>query len=123
MTSIRLRAFLCFDGRKEIPVARLGWDDRARHAVAEWDPGFSACSPPLSPPRIKSYNALLMPQQRAFGDLPALFGDSLPDGWGRLLIDRELAASGVSRVEITDLERLALVGTDGEPTIRSPSLV
>lgn len=113
MTSIRLRAFLCFDGQKEIPVARLGWDDRARHAVAEWDPGFSARSLPLSPLRIKSYNALLRPQQRAFGDLPALFGDSLPDGWGRLLIDRELAARGVSRVEITDLERLALVGTDG----------
>ena len=113
MRSDRLHATLCFDGSGERAVARLGWDPRERHVVAEWEADFAARPLPLWPLRLKGYQSLLRPAGRAFGDLPALFGDSLPDGWGRMLIDRELVARGLNRADLTDLQRLALVGADG----------
>lgn len=113
MTVRRLHVALDFDKGAEIPVGRLGWDVTARQAVAEWSATFIADPLPISPLLVKVPSGLLRPKGRAFGDLPGLFGDSLPDGWGRLLIDRELAARGQSVIDITDLDRLALVGRDG----------
>lgn len=66
--------------------------------------------PPLAR-GVRRPQGLLRPRRWGFGDLPGLFGDSLPDGWGRLLIDRNLAARGRARTDITDLDRLAMVGT------------
>jgi hypothetical protein len=45
--------------------------------------------------------------------LPEVFGDSLPDGWGRLLIDREFERRGSGRTAIAPVDRLAIVGTHG----------
>lgn len=39
------------------------------------------------------------------------FEDSLPDGWGKLLIDRKAAQLGMSAAALTPLDRLALVGS------------
>jgi serine/threonine-protein kinase HipA len=39
-----------------------------------------------------------------------LFDDSLPDGWGRLLIDRKAVELGLSAANVTPLDRLTLVG-------------
>ena len=100
-------------GTNECPVGQMGWDGRARHAVLEWDRTFVAAPLPISPVHIKSQAGLLRPTSRAYGDLPAVFGDSLPDGWGKLLVDRELQARGVRLDEITDMDRLAMVGTAG----------
>lgn len=108
----RLSASLNFGG-PETPIARLGWDGTQRHVAAEWTPEFQRSPLPLSPLLLRQYSTLLRPRGRAFGDLPGLFGDSLPDGWGRLLIDRDLAARGRSASGITDLDRLAMVGSDG----------
>jgi serine/threonine-protein kinase HipA len=42
-----------------------------------------------------------------------VFNDSLPDGWGRLLLDRTLSSRGINIPEITPLDRLAFVGSGG----------
>lgn len=39
-----------------------------------------------------------------------LFADSLPDGWGTLIMDRWFAKQGVNRKEITPIDRLAFLG-------------
>lgn len=109
----RLSVALDFGGQAVVPIGRMGWDVAARQAVVEWESTFIVQPLPVSPLLVKTYTGLLRPRGRAFGDLPSLFGDSLPDGWGRLLIDRELAARGRSAVDITDLDRLAMVGRDG----------
>ncbi|MDO5648697.1 type II toxin-antitoxin system HipA family toxin [Paracoccus sp. (in: a-proteobacteria)] len=111
---MRLRAGLDFD--TTVAVAVLGWDAGARQAAAQWDDGFRANPLPVSPLLLRPdapLTGLLRPRGRGFGDLPGLFGDSLPDGWGRLLIDRDLAARGRARHDITDLDRLAMIGRDG----------
>lgn len=45
-----------------------------------------------------------------FEGLHAVFSDSLPDGWGRLLMDRVFAQHQIARHSITPLDRLAYVG-------------
>lgn len=110
----RLVADLRFSAQGvDVKVAQLGWDTARREAAAEWDATFAASPLPLSPLLVKDHASLLRSRNRAFGDLPGLFGDSLPDGWGRLLVDRELAARGKSRSSITDLDRLSMVGQHG----------
>ena len=53
-----------------------------------------------------------------------VFDDSLPDGWGRLLVDRLLRSHGVEPYDVGPLARLAVVGSQGlgaleyEPEIR-----
>lgn len=47
------------------------------------------------------------------GGLHGLFSDSLPDGWGRLLLDRALSAKNINPYDISPLDRLAYVGQKG----------
>lgn len=48
-----------------------------------------------------------------FGGLFDVFADSLPDGWGQLLLDRYLENFGLQRGSLSALERLAYVGRSG----------
>lgn len=70
--------------------------------------GFSIS--PLSLPLEKRvFIANPLPFDGAFG----VFDDSLPDGWGRLLVDRALAARGIEPARVGLLARLSLVGANG----------
>jgi len=51
--------------------------------------------------------------ERSLGGLPGFLADSLPDSWGRLLLDRRLRELGHSPSAVTGLERLAIVGARG----------
>lgn len=42
-----------------------------------------------------------------------MFADSLPDGWGRLLVDRMLKNNEISPFEVDSLNKLAIVGDSG----------
>ena len=42
-----------------------------------------------------------------------VFADSLPDDWGKLLLDRALTAKGIDISNMTMLDRLAFVGSKG----------
>ncbi|MDF1576656.1 MAG: type II toxin-antitoxin system HipA family toxin [Bacteroidales bacterium] len=52
-------------------------------------------------------------EKEPFDGLFGVFNDSLPDGWGRLLLDRTLSSRGINIQEITPLDRLAFVGSGG----------
>ena len=56
--------------------------------------------------------ALLPVFCRDYG-LRGVFADSLPDAWGQLLVDRMLKARGILSADMTQLERLAIVGDSG----------
>jgi len=55
------------------------------------------------------YTAPALPFEGLFG----VFSDSLPDGWGRLLLDRTLTAKGILLQDISPLQRLSYVGLKG----------
>lgn len=65
---------------------------------------------PFSLPLIKK---VFIPKIDPFEGLFGVFSDSLPDGWGKLLVDRMLASKGINSREINILNRLAIVGDSG----------
>ncbi len=67
----------------------------------------------ISPFKLKLNDSLQTSEQIPFDGLFGVFADSLPDGWGKLLVDRTLAARGIAINETTMLDRLAYVGTNG----------
>ncbi len=66
--------------------------------------GFSIS--PFSLPLIKK---VFIPKYDPFGGLFGVFNDSLPDGWGRLLVDRLFLKNKINPNEIDNLNRLAVV--------------
>lgn len=56
-----------------------------------------------------------------------LFADSLPDGWGTLIMDRWFSKQGIHKKDITPIERLAFLGSQAmgalcyRPPLRSES--
>lgn len=70
--------------------------------------GFSIS--PFSLPLIKK---VFIPKYDPFGGLFGVFNDSLPDGWGRLLVDRLFLKNKINPAEIDNLNRLAVVQESG----------
>lgn len=75
----------------------------------EWlDHGYS-----ISPINLKFDRTIQIASARMFGGLYGVFSDSLPDGWGMLLMDRFFRKHGVDSSVITPLDRLAYIGSKG----------
>ena len=72
----------------------------------EWISGELNLSPFNLPLRL----GLQQHSNREFGPLFGLFDDSLPDGWGLLLMDRHFHKIGQNPASISILERLAYLG-------------
>jgi len=70
--------------------------------------GFS-----ISPFTLPLQKKLFIPKYDPFDGLYGVFADSLPDGWGRLLVDRMLTKMQINPFEIDMLNRLAIVGDSG----------
>lgn len=70
--------------------------------------GFSIS--PFSLPLIKK---VFIPKYEPFDGLFGVFNDSLPDGWGRLLVDRLFLKNKINPAEIDNLNRLAVVQESG----------
>ncbi|MFV7234118.1 type II toxin-antitoxin system HipA family toxin [Flavobacterium sp. ZB4R12] len=75
----------------------------------KYHPDFILCGLEISPFKMKLSNAILAPKETHFEGLFGVFSDSIPDGWGRLLLDRKLLSMGVNLDDITPLDRLAYI--------------
>lgn len=79
----------------------------------EYDEDFlqsgSSISPFHLPLRKEVFLARRIPFTGGFG----VFDDSLPDGWGSLILDRFLKSKGINPAALTLLQRFALVGSTG----------
>ena len=71
----------------------------------EFDHAFVMHGFPLSPFKLP-----VVPGLQMFPQLPGVFDDALPDGWGRLLMDRFLRQKGETPSAFTALDRLAWMG-------------
>lgn len=106
-----LSVALRWDAQTEVPVGRLAM--REHRVLFEYDPGFLRDGVDLSPLRLPRQPGVIETRQPIFDTLPGIFNDSLPDGWGRLLLDRHSSRLGVAPETLTPLDRLAHVGSDG----------
>ena len=73
---------------------------------AEWLQNGFSISPLLLPLKAGVFTSEWAPFDGLFG----VFNDSLPDGWGRLLIDRLLRQEGINPATLSPLDWLAIVG-------------
>lgn len=74
---------------------------------------FAESKPELSPFKLKLSREIQEGPVRPFDGLHGVFADSLPDGWGRLLLDRTLTSRGILMEDITPLQRLSFIGNSG----------
>jgi serine/threonine-protein kinase HipA len=98
-------------GQDLISVGRLAIRDQ--QIYFEYDRNFIKQGIEISPFRLPVKSGLSRFDYYLFEGLPGVFNDSLPDGWGRLLMDRFIRSQGILVSEITPLDRLARVGEHG----------
>ena len=67
----------------------------------------------LSPLKVPAISGLIEGPASPNEGLHGIFADALPDGWGRLLMDRAFRQRGVLPQNISMLSRLAFVGQKG----------
>jgi serine/threonine-protein kinase HipA len=67
----------------------------------------------ISPLKLQFNTEIQQAKEVPFNGLFGVFEDSMPDGWGRLLLDRCLSSKGVNISTINSLDRLAFVGNQG----------
>ncbi len=98
-------------GHGMVPVGRLA--SRNGRIYFEYDAEFLRRGLELSPFKLPLESGVRSFDPNLFEGLPGLFNDSLPDGWGRLLLDRYMRSKQIARADISPLERLAHVGKNG----------
>lgn len=105
--------------RLEVRFTREPGEERAVGQLAEnrgqvffeYAPEFLRDPLWLSPFKLPPQSGLIEHRDRDFGPLFGLFDDSLPDGWGLLLMDRFFQQRGSVLAEVPVLDRLAYLGT------------
>jgi len=93
------------------PVGRLAMADGL--AQLEWSPEMIAADLPVSALLYPPQPGLHPARSREFDGLHGFLSDSLPEGWGHLIMRRRLSRLGVNIDTLTPLDRLALVGDGG----------
>lgn len=92
-------------------VGRLAF--RQRQVLFEYDPAFIASGIELSPIKLPLKAGVFTTPDMIFDGLYGVFNDSLPDGWGRLLLERAVERHGIRRGQLNVLDRLTFVGRNG----------
>lgn len=93
---------------KRLLVGRLAASEEG--VLFQYAESFLNSKLALSPLKLPLAPGVFKDDRKTFDGLYGLFNDSLPDGWGLLLLDRKLRAHGSRLQDISPLDRLALVG-------------
>ena len=106
---MRLNVFLnSYGTRREVGLL----SEENGRIFFEYAPEFLNSGIELSPFKLPLKSGVFEDEKRTFDGLFGVFNDSLPDGWGCLLLDRKLRKRGLSFQEITPLQRLSMIGRD-----------
>lgn len=98
-------------GDEDVRIGTLAM--RGHRVFFEYAPSFVADPLPISPFKLPVRAGVFEHSDREFAALFGVFNDSLPDGWGLLLMDREFRKRGLDPAAATPLDRLAYIGTRG----------
>lgn len=95
----------------KIFVGRLALNNRK--LFFEYDASFIETGLNLSPFKLPLKSGVIAGDDFTFDSLFGVFNDSLPDGWGRLLLDRALIKHNINPSSLSVLDRLCFVGSGG----------
>lgn len=79
----------------------------------EYDAAYLASGKSISPYNLPLKSEVFVAKRTPFNGGFGVFDDSLPDGWGNLILDRYLKSKEIDPAKLTILQRLALVGSMG----------
>lgn len=79
----------------------------------QYDAGYLSAGKSISPYYLPLQPGLMIAKRDPFNGSFGVFDDSLPDGWGNLLLDRFLQEKGINPYRLTVLQRLSLIGSTG----------
>lgn len=105
---------------KKLQVIYAGWGERwplgtladtGQQILFEYSAQARAQGLELSPLRAPLATVGALGGEPFFMGLPGLLADSLPDGWGLLLMDRAFQKARRPPARLSPLERLAFIGT------------
>ncbi|MBO7674870.1 MAG: HipA N-terminal domain-containing protein [Atopobiaceae bacterium] len=104
---------------------RVGTLARTREGLVafQYDEEWLAEGFSINPYSLPLSREVFIPEWQPFDGLFGAFHDSLPDGWGALLLDRMLRREGITPSEVDQLGRLAIVGTSGRGALTYHPLV
>lgn len=102
--------------KQSINVGRLALVNRK--IFFEYASSFLELGLEISPFKLPLKAGVVACEERVFEGLFGVFNDSLPDGWGRLLLDRKLMSLGINPDTMTPIDRLRYVGTRGMGALR-----
>ena len=99
-------------------VGALARDERLGYYGFAYDPPWKRLGVELAPltmPLDDRRNTFIFPNlpEATYQRLPGMIADALPDDFGNALIDAWMAKEGISRNQITTLDRLAYMGRRG----------
>lgn len=98
-------------GSNKQKVGRLLLKDRT--VFFEYTADFLQLGLELSPFKMPLKPGIIRAVEPTFEGLLGVFNDSLPDGWGRLLLERKLLKAGLNPNQLSALDRLSFVGEHG----------
>lgn len=84
-----------------------------RLALFEYDTDWLLTGFSISPFYLPLKAGLFTAKAEPFNGMFGVFEDSLPDGWGKLLVDRWLISRGIRPGSLSLLDRLSIVGESG----------
>ncbi|MGL5893104.1 MAG: type II toxin-antitoxin system HipA family toxin, partial [Bacteroidales bacterium] len=79
----------------------------------EYDSDYIKHGVSISPYFLPLKSGLILAKRQPFNGNFGVFDDSLPDGWGSLLLDRFLKARNIDPYKLSILQRLSLIGSSG----------
>ena len=119
----KLIVFRHFSDARKVEVGQLAQNSTGIYF--QYNDDYLANEHNLSPFKLNFDNRLAKAPKSPHSGLQGVFSDSLPDGWGRLLMDRVFKHQGIQPHQVTPLHRLAYIGDNAigalsyQPTIQS----
>ena len=104
---MKLKVYLNMYGiRREVGLLY----ENSKRVFFEYSKEFIDSKIQISPFKLPLKTGVFEEKTYIFDGLYGVFNDSLPDGWGKLLIDRKLLKNGLTLKDISPLNRLSIIG-------------
>ena len=107
----KLDVFRSLNDGNEVIVGQLAQNQQG--VYFQYDADYLNTHQNLSPFTLPFNNVLAKAPRQPHQGLHGLFADSLPDGWGLLLMDRVFRQQNIQPQQLTAMDRLAYVGNTG----------
>lgn len=107
----KLDVFRCLTDNSKVLVGQLAQNQQG--VFFQYNADYLANQQSLSPFSIPFNDTLKKAPNQPHQGLHGLFADSLPDGWGMLLMDRIFRQQNIQPQHVSAMDRLAYIGNSG----------